>query len=274
MSLRRVGWIIGAGLWLGATGVLTFTSEGQLRGLRAAAAGILGLPALLALGHGFGRSLGRLSPKLRRRIKRYLQSSLVLIHRAGYYPGDITMVSFHVWLVSPIWTTQFLSQRFRHRLVRDKRGKSRWFRPRLHRLAVFRFEHRGQTSITFREGIGIVGRCIAGNNEAAAMTLTLDQGTFATTLSKGREAWDSHTDLEITQQLKFHEATLLSHRYGQVAALPFSNQRGRAIGCITLELPPNAPLRLTDPSAQPLLQTLNNVRDQVADFISGDADED
>lgn len=157
---------------------------------------------------------------------------------------------------------------FRKRSVRDSRGHQRLLRPALHRLAMYRFEHQDASGIKFREGIGLIGRCIAKNEAERARVLALDRGDFRSLLSQGREAWEADR-VDITQNLSYDDARRLAESYGQVAALAIRNEHGDAIGCITLDLPPNAHIDLADPvQGRDLLRELATTREHVANLLT------
>jgi hypothetical protein len=228
---------------------------------------VIGLPTLVGLFKAVSLLLGQPSQATRRRVKRTLQSSLVAIARNGYYPGDVTQLSYHVWVVAPI-SRRLLPSAFRKLTARDSHGPPRLLRPALHRLAMYRFEHLDASGIKFREGIGLIGRCIAKNEVQRARVLALDRGDFRSLLSQGRDAWDA-ASVDLTQHLSYDDAQRLAESYGQVAALAIRNENGHAIGCITLDLPPNVQIDLTDPAqSRDLLRELATTRDHIANLLT------
>jgi hypothetical protein len=280
--MRLIFITVTCATWLAATILLTVTGPGRHNSARIAAAAVLGLPALWRLRHTVAHLFGRPPALKRTQVKRTVQASLVQMYRKQYYPAtsDITSVSFHVWVV-PSWYRK-LPYRIRRRVTKDRGKMPLWLRPRLKRVSMYRFEHLNSSGITFRKAIGLVGRCIAMNEGGQARILELDRGRFQAALKAGPEAW-KFTDEEVSQNLTYAQAERLAESYGQVAALVIREHSGEAIGCVTLDLPPNCGFRLlrsegghrkVRKQALPLLDLLTETRNQVATILTNKPDTD
>ena len=59
------------------------------------------------------------------------------------------------------------------------------------------------------------------------------------------DSWN-RASRELTKNLDWSDAQLLANRYGQALGCLLKEDNGEAIGCITLEVPPGWPVRLSD----------------------------
>lgn len=265
--VSRIGLGLGCILWIGATAFLALTSTDEVPGLRVGAAVYVSLPGFFTL----LQTIAQVKPDWRTRYKAklFLQVSLVEIARSGAYSGDITEVGFHVWVL-PSWY-RLLPLSIRRRPKPDDRRLPIWLRPRLRRLARYRFERREDSGVTFRKGVGVIGRCIDLNVTSKIHIVRLDSQEYQDALTAGPENWDSQP-MDIRQRLSHSQAAILAESYGQVAAVPLRHpSKGDAIGCVTLDLPPGAQ-RLEDAprgkSADPLLRVLQTTARNLSNMLT------
>jgi hypothetical protein len=230
------------------------------------AAAIIAIPGMLSLYQGIDTLFTKSLEEVRNQTKRTLQTSINRIYRDGSYPGDVTKLSFHVWSV-PRWYRRVVPYSVRRKVKKDGRRMPERLRPRLQRLATFRWEHLAPSNIKLRKGVGVVGRCIDLNQRDKTILVRFDSRAFQTALRQGPEHWSQQT-INITQNLSFESAEELSTKYGQVAALVLCDVSGEAIGCITIELPPGAPVSLRRKSGHDLMQTLYLTRENVETVLT------
>jgi hypothetical protein len=231
-----------SGIWLAAATFLATDKSADDPTLRIIAAVVVGLPGAFTFARSIGRLLGDPSEATKERVERSLQAALVKIYRDDCYDDDITRLSFHVWIV-PVWYRRLVPYKFRKRVKPDASRVPKLLRPRLRRLAIYRFKHHARSGVTFRKGIGVVGRCIDHNVAGRLMTVALDSNSFRAAIRGGEDAW-KQAPLEITQNLGLSDATRLADSYGQVATLVLREASGEAIDCITMDLPPESKVRL------------------------------
>lgn len=257
-----------SGVWLAAATFLATDKSADHVTLRIAAAVIVGLPGAFTFAKSFGRLLGDPSEATQERVKRSLQAALVKIYRDNCYADDITRLSFHVWIV-PVWYRRLVPYLFRKRVRPDASRVPKFLRPKLRRIAIYRFKHHARSGVTFRKGIGIVGRCIDHNVAGRLMTVALDSQSFKAAVRGGEGAW-RQAPVEITQNLRLSDATRLADSYGQVATLVLREASGEAIGCITMDLPPGSKVRLTRPGNrhQELFNVFHSTADDVENHLT------
>jgi hypothetical protein len=189
------------------------------------------------------------------------------IYREDLYSDDLTKVSFHVWIV-PMWYRLLVPYQIRRKVKRDRRKMPLFLRPRLRRVATFRWEHHEPSGINFKKGVGVIGRCIDLNEKGKPFLVRMDSDTFQAALRAGKDAWRSQ-DIKITQNLKFKDAEALAGSYGQVAALVLRERSGEAIGCITLDLPSGAKISLRRSSnGKQLLRKLSAAAEQCETLLT------
>lgn len=241
--------------WLAAAVYLGAEKPDNQDALRIVSAVIVGFPGAIALAATLGRFVTP-SAQTRERIKHTLQAALVDIYREGSYQGDLTRVSLHVWMV-PLWFRTLFPYRVRKVLRRDglMRRLPVHMRLSIVRLAIHRFEHHEPSGVTFRRGIGLVGRCIEENNAGQVVSVRLDTKQFKDALAKDNKAWWEEKET-IHQNLKRADAKKIAATYSQAAALVLREESGEAIGCITLELPPDSKVHFRASKTNPLLKHL------------------
>ena len=105
------------------------------------------------------------------------------------------------------------------------------------------------------------------------MHVLLDEPKFQNALRQGEANW--HTQpIHITQNLRYGHAVSLAASYGQVAAMVIRETSGEAIGCITLDVPPAATMRLRRPAAKRLLEVLTATAEHVENHLTSRTDND
>lgn len=246
---------------VGAAVFLATKAAAEHSTLRVIAAVVVTLPAGLVLWRELGEILGAPSSQKRNRVKRSLQSGLMEIYRDKAIPAedDITQVSFHVWVL-PTWyrrlgpVIKWWRRRRKHSEPRQR------LRPKLVRLAMFRFDHMPSSEISFRPGIGLVGRCIALNKPKDVLVVRFNSKRFQQALGND-DAW-KNSEIEIHQNLRRRDAQKLAGYYRQVAATVIREHSGDPIGCVTLELPKGAKAKFKKPKQHgpdddPLLRQLH-----------------
>jgi hypothetical protein len=244
-------------VWIAAAIFLATKAPADRSILRVAAAVLVGLPGGLRFVREVEQLWGVLDQTTAERVKRSLQAGLVKIYRDKLYPDDITQVSLHVWVV-PTWYRKIIPYSIRSRVKPD--ALPIWIRPKIQRLAMYRWEHHAASGLRFRKGIGIVGRCIDINDPHEALRVILDRSAFRGAL-RNEDTWQK-APLSITHNVKYADAKKLAARYGQVSAIVLREESGEAIGCITLDLPPGSKLRLGSSSAN--TKTLQRIFDGTA----------
>jgi hypothetical protein len=255
--------------WLAAAVFLGTESPSKHSVLRVIAAVIVGFPGALALAGDLGRFVGAPSARTKERVKHILQSALVDIYREGFYGDDITQLSLHVWML-PMWYRTLVPLRFRN-ARRDNRRLPTWTRPALTCLATHRFGPHEPAGVKFHKGIGLVGRCIDLGQPGYIHSVRFDTKEFKDALDKDEADWRAEK-VTIHQNLKLSQAQRLAAAYSQAAALVIRETSGEAIGCITIELPPDCQVHFRNPTSKgakddPLLKrfrsTASHVQSQV-----------
>lgn len=257
-------------LWLALALFLGSGEASDQNALRVIAAAIVALPTVWAFFSYLLRPFERLNGAVRDDIDSTLQEQLLAIHGAKAYP-DVSELSFHVWTL-PQWYQMMLNFKSYRRLVKWKRDRyeeegrrsRRGIDPNLRRAVCSGFRKRQPSGVRFRNGEGIVGRCIRMNVQNKVLAAALDSAEFQDALTD-EERW-SNAPSSITQNLRRRSAEKLAAVYGQVAAEVLQRD-GHAIGCITLDLAPHSSTRLTDhegkPVHQPILDHLKIARERV-----------
>jgi hypothetical protein len=259
--------IVGAA-WIAATWFLEVTTPPAHETLRVLAAVFVSIPGALALVSSGSHFLA-LSESVRVRVRHTLQSAVVQLHRDGTFNGDITKLSFHVWIV-PAWY-RLIPYKFRRWWTQKKRFPvPTRLRPTLQRVATYRIDHLPHSELTFKKGIGIVGRCIE-LNPTGVLQVKLDSTSFRNALREGPNSWQNQP-LELTQNLEYEHARILADRYGQVAAQAIREQSGEVIGCVTVELPPRGEgafaVTLRRRSGRPVIDALKLVTTHVENHLT------
>jgi hypothetical protein len=244
--LGKVARIVLAVALLLAAAFLATDAASKHNAWRVAAAVVVAVPGVVSLSRELGEVFGAPSSQKRDRVKRSLQSGLMRIYRdpAVSREDDITQVSFHVWVL-PTWYRRLGPLlRWWRRKHRDVDTPNR-LRPKLVRLAMYRFDHMPSSEIPFRSGIGLVGRCVALNKPGQVLIVRFNSNRFQQALAD-EEAW-SASKIDINQNLARHDAQKLAETYHQVAAIAIHEHSGDPIGAITLDLPKGAKAKFKKP---------------------------
>jgi hypothetical protein len=199
-----------------------------------------------------------------------LRTAVIEINRKrdahGYpiYPGDISKLGFHVWLV-PRWYRYIFPYRIRRALkgIVSENFRRKVMRLKLQRAAAFRLDDQGASGVRPRKGSGIIGTCLVLNQRGRIVPINWEDPERAYALAT-RERWEE-AGLRITKGLKYEDAQLLSERYGQAAAVVIrARDSDEAIGCVTIDLPRGVDVSLEDEAgAAELLKQLIIVRDRI-----------
>lgn len=230
---------------------------------------IVAVPGTYALASLITAHWGDLPDITARKVKRSLQHELVQISRSGNYPEDVTKLSFHVWILPP-WFQRLTSYNAPKRVRR--RGQvvlAKFKSPHMVKLAVFRFAHQNPSGVYFRQGAGLIGHCMSENEANKIHLLALDSTEYQEAIAND-DGWEAASPA-IKHGLQRKHARMLADSYGQVAALVLRDGY-RAMGCITLELPPGAEVRLKEthatPAAQFLAECLSNAKGAVENHLT------
>lgn len=219
-------------VWVGAAVVLASPPEGQPENLRIGAAIVTGLPGAFTAAWSFLNLIGKPPIRMRLKVKWMLKTALIEMYRSGQHRGDISQVSLHVWIIPRVWRL------FPGRIRRRSKVESRipdFLRARLVRLASYRLEHKEHSNVArFRMGKGLVGRCVASNEESDVHVVRFYEQEFKDAI-KDDHAWHEAPP-RITQGLRRELAEELAKKYSQAAAVVFQ-RKGAPVGCVTLELP-------------------------------------
>lgn len=170
-----------------------------------------------------------------------LAQEAVLNICAGERLGEPALsVMVHVWEV-PLWYRRLFPYRLRRflrrvgRHPRLSRLARRHMRPRLTRLAAAGLIKRGSSGIVFRKRVGLVGVCIAENQDGKILSHDITAPNYQDALAS-EEQWAQLPET-ITFGLTHEEAKTLAHRYHLViATVAQSPTTGEAIGCITISV--------------------------------------
>lgn len=243
---------------------------------RYAAAFVVGLQGLVQFWLVVADRLATSTPKQQASLVAALRASVIDIYRArgtdGYplYPGDITELGFHVWLV-PRWYRFMLPYGFRcwlrHRTsVADQEKWAR--RPKLKRAAAFRIAPQARSGVSFRKGRGVVGTCLQLNDSDRCLPINWGEPERKALLdSHDRAAWQD-ASVEMNKGIQYEDAVELAKRYGQAAAIVLhAKDSDEAIGCVTIDLPHGIPLSLEEESGVELLGALTATRNQVQQVL-------
>ncbi len=223
--------------WLASSVFLATGSPARHAGFRTLAALIVGLPGAVAFAWTVRAALGGPTSKTTEKVRGLLETGLDGIYRDTSLPrADIMRVSFHVWLL-PLWYRRFGSHL--GKFIDIKGDESGRRKPKLVRLVAVRIRQKPPSGITFRNGEGLVGRCIALNKEDDLLVLRYTSKRVTEALQSTDEAAWRATDDDINLNLPLEHAKRLGIRYREAAAVVMQEPNGQPIGCITLELPPN-----------------------------------
>lgn len=262
--------------WIGAAVFLGSNSAASHSTLRVVAAIFIALPAGWQFGARVVGHFDQLNSDTRQQVQHELQRAIVAVHRERVFDYDITRLSLHVWVL-PQWYRRLLGVGvFRHHVKRRRevskkreRKPPRWANPQLECVAMYRFQRHRPSGVNFRQGDGIVGRCIDENLKTKILTVALDSVRFKEAL-KSDEQWNA-APIEIRHNLRRRPAEHLADVYGQAAAIVLQDS-GHAIGCLTLELPPHSETRLTDDKGgfthHPIFEHLRSAVESVEDYLT------
>lgn len=251
--------------WLVAAGFLATSNAVDHPTLRVLAAAVVGLPGAAAFAEACVELATGSTRETRARVKRALQAALVKISRDNIYQADVTLVSFHVWVV-PMWYRRFVPYAIRRRTKSDDRKLPLWLRPHLQRLAMYRFQHHEPSGVAFRKGVGVVGRCIDQNARNHVMVVRLDNAQTKAALATD-DAWHA-APVAVTQNLSRKAAQALASSYSQVAAIVIRETSGEAIGCVTLDLPAGSKIHFKSRPSDALLVRLRSTAEQVETHLT------
>ena len=223
---------------------------------------VVGFPGAMALAAN-AKGLSGPSSDVTARVKQLLQSAIVSLSQNSQIPAqELVGVSLHVWLVPP-WYRRLVPYQLRRRLKgrRDGRPWPRWLkrRPALLCLSRFRVQPHDRSGVTFRPGIGLVGRCVALNRPTEIHVVKLNAKKFKQAVASD-EGWNK-APVTTTYHLDRKSAQMLADMYSEAAALVMRDNSGDALGCVTIELPPNSKLHIPQPNTtvaktDPLIQQL------------------
>lgn len=246
---RRFGSALVGAAWIALAAFLASKQASLHDQARVAAAVLVALTPLWEFLTFLLRPFRKLNDDLCADIELELQDQLLTIDSVDAYPR-VADLSFHVWVL-PSWYRVMMDVKPYRHLVRriqkrsdDQKGRAyRWADPKLRRVCRTGWQPRQSTGVKFRNGAGLIGCCIRQNLKNTMLTVALDSSKFQAALA-GDDEWDVATP-GTKMNLDRRSALKLSKIYGQVAG-EVLQEEGHAIGCITLDLPPNSDVRLTD----------------------------
>jgi hypothetical protein len=265
--VRALLILILALFWLAAAAVLALAPDQTSTGLRVAAAVITGLPGALTAIWGFLSLIGKPPIRTRLKVKWMLKAGLIDVYHNGPHRGDISQISFHVWIVPLFW--RLFPARIRRRSKVESRMPS-FFRARLVRFTSYRLEHKEHSNISrFRLGKGLVGRCAASNEESEVHVVRFYEDEFQEAI-QDEPSWND-ARASITQGISRELAIELARKYSQAAAVVVQ-KKGAPVGCVTVSLPPVCTVNLPedrealrdDPRVEALLTTAKLVERELA----------
>lgn len=167
-----------------------------------------------------------------RSIREFLTAALVLIHRSTNV--DCTKTGVQAFFVG---------------------RKFQWKRP-------FWFNHQRSVSkakltfspppsgIVWTEGKGLIGRCWAMRDNVSEDLRQF----FAPHMSATRPQWDALAPVA-RYGMTFDEFERTKHHYGIVAAAPILDSKGRYVGCVSFDTPPDCPAHVDMLQVQEHLRT-------------------
>jgi hypothetical protein len=248
--------------WLAAAVFLGTHTASSHDAVRIVAAVVVGVPGAAALAGNIRRNI-RTGERTKERLKHLLRAALVEIGRSGVSADELTKISLHVWSV-PLWYRVLIPYKVRRRIMSAKKRRLLgWLtaQPSLICLARYRIEHHDPTGVPFRSGVGLVGRCVDLNQSGQIHIVKLNSPIFKAAV-KGDVQWQAAKETT-TQNLSREAAQKLAGSYGEAAALVIRDTSGEAIGCVTLELPPDSGVHLPQPNTKsakthPLLKVLRS----------------
>jgi hypothetical protein len=203
------------------------------------AAAVVALAAVIQTVSALESWLGVHRNRVSEKVEAMLRIMLVDMYREDHFDCDFPQVSVHVWEV-PAWYRRIFPFGFRKWLRRLSSGdlRRRAVRPKLVRVASFRFEQQGPLDVWFKKGEGLIGTCLLANDKRQLHTADFRTPEYQAAIVD-EDSW-RHARRDITMDLQLEDARLLANRYGQAAALVIQTDKSEAIGCLTLEIPPEA----------------------------------
>ena len=236
------------GIWLAASVLLGTAALVHQETLRIVSAVIAALPGALALATNV-RGLSGPSDETKQRVRRILQSAVVDLAKKEIAGTEIVQISLHVWLVPP-WYRFLFPYQLRRR-VANRSTKQPWLRrlrisPTLVCMARYRVQPYDPSGLTFRKGIGLVGRCVAHNQAGVIHVVKLGTPAFKAALVDEKRWKAAHTTT--TQNLSLEAGRSLAGLYSEAAALVIKDASGDALGCVTIEFSASSTLHLPQPN--------------------------
>jgi hypothetical protein len=229
-----VAWLIAA---------VTLSLSGLGHATRALITVVVGLPSAAVFASDAVRSVSPVGPGTRTKVRDTLKSALIAMYHANLFThAEVLHVGFHVWAL-PLWYRRCPPQMY-GRLPDRIKGR---LEPKLHLVAAYSFVQKDPSEVTFTLDVGLIGRCVAANDSQRIMVVRLDRGPAKRLLKAPVADWEACKDVTVTQNLPQSDAVRLAKSYGQVAALVMRDGRD-AIGCVTLDLPPDCNRRLLSPN--------------------------
>jgi hypothetical protein len=206
------------------------------------AATILTLAVAVQRLSGIQRWLTAPASKREVHVKALAQRALVAVCMNRTVSTDLLDIRVHVWEV-PLWYRRLFPYTLRGYMKRMVKLRifsrfTKWvFRPTLRRVAAIGLIERPPSGVVFRKGFGLIGVCIANNDQAEFITLDVSSTKYRNALRSSSESeWEAHGPA-VTHNIPLSDATKLAHLYGQVIALVVQHREsGEAIGCATISL--------------------------------------
>jgi hypothetical protein len=248
--------VLGAVAVVVASAIIIITGTAQpLKIPQLLAATILTLAVVIQRINGIQRWLSGPKDSREHAVRALAQRALVAVCKNRTVSPEVLGIRVHVWEV-PLWYRKLFPYRLRSRMKRVVKWKllnrfDGWaIRPSLRRVAAVGLVNRPTSGIPFRKGFGIIGVCIASNDQAEFLTLDVSNAKYQRALRAKTESDWAKLGSEITHNISLSEAKKLAHLYGQVIAMVIQHKdSGEAIGCATISIQEGSqqsPLRITD----------------------------